>query len=192
MKRIFRCLTIAFLLIALATTSLLYACDSAPEKRVGNASDGVFTFTPKVNGSKADVSVVLSKNPGYSTLILTLDYDSSVLTFTGYDEGTALSSLGLTPTNPNTELGYSYEPFNFVYGTQTLNDTSTGTVLTLHFTIKKGAEKGTTFVGFKYQVNKNEKGQIASTGVYHSALTAQGVQNTYYSPEIRYAAVEVS
>ena len=186
MKRIFRCLTIALLLIALAMTSLLYACDASQEKRVGNASDGIFTFTPAVNGSKADVSVVLSKNPGYSTLILTLDYDKSVLTFTGYDEGTALSSLGLTPTNPNTELGYSYEPFNFVYGTQLTNDTSTGTVLTLHFTVKSAAKSGTTtFVGFKYDVIDGK------TGVYRSEMTEQGLRNTYYSPEIRYAAVQV-
>ena len=157
----FRTCFVLLIVLSLAMCSIaFFACGessggtSAGEKKTGDAADGKFVFTANKNANKVDVTVKLSKNPGYNLLFLTLDYDDTVLTFTGYDQGTALSSLGMTPTNPNTEKGYSITPFNFIYGGITKNDTSTGTLLTLHFTVKSAAKKGTTFVGFTYDKNK--------------------------------------
>jgi len=137
-------------------------------KSIGSSSDGVIALMGKAEGkNKLKVSVSLDKNPGYNFLRLTLDYDKEVLTFTGFEEGSALASLDLMPTNVNTPQGYTITPFVFLYGPQNKNDTSTGSLLTLHFTVKKATKAGTkTSVGLKYTTDKEVtymKGDNTST-----------------------------
>ena len=102
-----------------------------------------------LKSGKVDVTVRLNKNCGINAMDLTLQYDTKVLTLTGLDEGSALKSLDLMTTNTATEKGYSVTPFKFNYLNANQNDTSTGVMFTLHFSVKKGAS-GTTTVGLKY------------------------------------------
>ncbi len=102
-----------------------------------------------LKSGKVDVTVRLNKNCGINAMDLTLDYDTKALTLTGLDEGSALKSLDLMTTNTATEKGYSITPFKFSYLNANQNDTSTGVMFTLHFSVKKGAS-GNTTVGLKY------------------------------------------
>ena len=125
--------------------------------------DGKIEMSAKVDKTKVDVTVRLKENCGINAMDLVLDYDTKVLTLTGVDEGTALKSLDLITTNTNTEKGYSITPFKFSYLNANKNDTSTGTMFTLHFSVKKNADVKKTTVGLKYT-----KGDITS-------LTDKGV-----------------
>ena len=111
--------------------------------------DGEIELTGTVKNGKVDVTVRLNKNCGINAMDLILQYDTKLLTLTGMDEGSALKSLDLMTTNTATEKGYSVTPFKFSYLNANKNDTSTGVMFTLHFSVKKGAS-GSTTVGIKY------------------------------------------
>ena len=63
-------------------------------------------------GQTFSIDVELSQNTGLISLLLTLDYDDTVMTLKDVVQGSALNSLTLTTTNVDTEQGYGIKPFN--------------------------------------------------------------------------------
>ena len=153
-KRLLSIILSLFLLAACTATLFLSGCTSSSVSDLTvEGSDGEITLSATQSSNKVDVTVRLTKNSGINAMNLTLAYDTDVLTLTGLDEGKALSSLNLITTNTKTEKGYAITPFKFDYLNATQNDTSTGVMFTLHFSVKKGA-KGNTAVGLQYEDGK--------------------------------------
>ena len=154
-----RRLTVIISLFLLAITLMAFfftaGCSSstnADDLKI-SGSDGSIEMTASRNSNKVDVTVRLEKNCGINAMTLTLAYDTDALTLTGLDEGKALASLDLITTNTKTEKGYAVTPFKFNYLNANQNDTSTGVMFTLHFSVKKDA-KGSTAVGLQYDDGK--------------------------------------
>ena len=153
-KRFITIILALFLLAACTATLFLSGCGASTASDLTlEGSDGEITLSATQSSNKVDVTVRLTKNSGINAMNLTLAYDTKVLTLTGMDEGKALSSLNLMTTNTKTEKGYAITPFKFDYLNASKNDTSTGVMFTLHFSVKKGA-KGDTVVGLRYDDGK--------------------------------------
>ena len=165
--------TLSLLLIVVIAAMLLLmtvGCEggSSSDAYSITGSDGEIVLSASRNNNKVDVTVRLNKNCGINAMNFTLDYDTDSLTLTGYDKGSALSDLDLITTNTQTDKGYSITPFKFDYLNTNKNDSSTGVLLTLHFSKKKSA-KGKTTVDLKY-----ENGKIKS-------LTTDGMVNRAFA-----------
>ena len=101
-----------------------------------------------------EIDVVAEENSGVSSMLLSLEYDTSVFTLTDLEYGTAFSSLSPIHTNSETEQGYGIYPFMISYlGDE--NDTSTGIMMTLRFCIKENAPAGKYNITFKYERDKD-------------------------------------
>ena len=83
-------------------------------------------------GQTFSIDVELSQNTGLISLLLTLDYDDTVMTLKNVVQGSALSSLTMTTTNVDTEQGYGIKPFNILLDGRE-SDNSNGTLLTFIF-----------------------------------------------------------
>ena len=143
---------LTLLLVAILTATLLLAipaCSGGGATPTQTGDDGEIEMSATTKSGKVTVTVRLKKNCGISVMDLTLNYDTKKLTLTGLTEGSALKSLNLMTTNTSTEKGYSVTPFKFSYLNANKNDTSTGVMFTLTFSVKKGAS-GDTTVGLKY------------------------------------------
>jgi len=129
-----------------------------------------------ISNNKVKVEVNLTRNTGLKDATFTVDYDKTNLEFYNYKIGgtlidesgneinnTALSSLSLSTTNselstPSERVARYNETINesetamvdtgfqFFY-TGTENDTSTGTLFILYFTVKEGTPEG------KYEIS---------------------------------------
>jgi len=153
MKKTFS-ISIATILLTLITLVLLTGVISCFLPRDTAFADsekdrGNIVMTAEKEGKDVTVTVVLTQNKGISALNLQLVYNKEYLTLTDVKIGSALSKLGCTTTNVNTEEGYSITPFKFIYASNT-NDTSTGTMFLLHFRIKEGKKNVITPIGLKY------------------------------------------
>lgn len=95
----------------------------------------------------ATVSVSMIKNTGFNAVRLTLDYDLSALTLTGFDRGETFSSMRFSHTNIER---IAEEGFKFYFSSDTENNYETGVFLILNFAVKNAAEKGTYDVTFTY------------------------------------------
>jgi len=83
-------------------------------------------------GQTFSIDVELSQNTGLISLLLTLDYDDTVMTLKDVVQGSALNSLTLTTTNVDTEQGYGIKPFNILWDGRE-SDSSNGTLITFIF-----------------------------------------------------------
>ena len=111
------------------------------------------------------VAVDVTQNPSLSGLVLTLDYDTSALTFEGFERGDAFGSLQFDHTN--TDQLFSSQPFRF-YWEHTVNTMDTGRLLLLKFKINKEAPGALYDVTMTYEpttdaVYINELGDISYT-----------------------------
>ena len=124
-------------------------------------------MSPVLNNGKVVVTVSLEQNFGVTAMTLTLDYDTDVLTLTNVEKGTALSSLRYTETGHTGDLGYAITPFKFVYTSDlTKNDTSTGKLFTLYFSVNRTSDVKKTTVDLKYDTAtgvsyRDETGSLA-------------------------------
>jgi len=143
------CLTA--LLLSMASCGNASVTASNPSQK---GSDGAIEMSAVTKSGKVDVTVRLKENCGINAMNLTLTYDTDVLTLTGMDEGSALKSLDLMTSNTKTEKGYSITPFKFDYLNANKNDTSTGVMFTLHFSMKKDVSVKQTTVGLRYDSGK--------------------------------------
>ena len=176
-KRVLFVILSVLLIAACAATLFLSTGCSSEEKtesiKAISGNDGTITLSANRTGNKVDVTVRLTKNCGIYQMLLTLSYDTKVLTLTGLDKGSALSSLNFMTTNTATEKGYSITPFKFDYLNADSNDQSTGTMFTLHFSIKKNTGKKTA-VGFTY--NTGDIKSLTANGLVSRAFAITPVQ----------------
>ncbi len=100
------------------------------------AAEDKLTFTVgEVNASKgSDVSLTIdvSNNTGMAGVVLTLGYDTTVLTLKSYENGTVYSTVP--------EVG-----LNYVWTESGKNTTNNGTLLTLVFTVNEAAIEGSEY-----------------------------------------------
>ncbi len=96
-------------------------------------SNPVITLTQ--SGEMA-VEVNISNNVGLYAANFTLSYDERLLTYSGYERGSALADMELVATG--NEVDSENICFNFL-SNGAFNDFSNGTVLTLYFTPKQDA-----------------------------------------------------
>lgn len=111
----------------------------------------VIYFTTSANDGNIDISAKINSNSGITNMLLTLEYDESVVEFVGYDKGVALQNLDLMTTNTQTEQGYSIKPFNFNWFSENVtNDFSVGEFLKLHFVLRDDAPNGNYRITLSY------------------------------------------
>jgi len=133
------CILLVAILLCLATTPMQAAfAESTP----------VLLLSGKTEGNEIVVTATLKNNDGISAMLLNLEYDKDLLTFTGYQEGDALSSLDMIASG-----NYDVYPYVLTWSGDD-NDASNGTLLTLHFTAKEKAN-GQAFVKFSYKRNQD-------------------------------------
>lgn len=100
------------------------------------------------------IDVMVEENTGICSMLLSLEYDTSVFTLIDLEYGTAFSSLSPIHTNTNTAEGYGIYPFMISYlGDK--NDTSTGNMMTLRFRVKQNVPDGSYNITFKYERDKD-------------------------------------
>lgn len=148
MKRIITfTLTICVMLaIALASPLSVFAAE-------GNTVL-IMNGTQVPDSRELEIVVSVKENSGVSSMLLSLEYDTSVFTLTGLTYGSAFASLSPVHTNTDTEAGYSAYPFKISYLGEK-NDTSTGTMMTLRFKIKDDAPDGSYNITLKYDRDKD-------------------------------------
>ncbi len=98
-----------------------------------------------------NVPVVIKNNPGIAMMALTVDYDSSVLTLEGVTDG---GILGISMHSPD----YENDPYTLYWSnpTATENFTSNGTIATLSFKLKSGAELGKYPITISYDYDSED------------------------------------
>ena len=104
--------------------------------------------------SEIEIDVTVEENTGVCGMLLSLVYDTSVFTLTDIEYGTAFSSLTPIHTNTDTKEGFAIYPFKITYLGE-YNDTSTGKMMTLHFSVKDGAEDGSYVINLTHERNKD-------------------------------------
>ena len=174
-KQVFKTLSLVLIVVIAAMLLLVtVGCENGASSDAYSitGSDGEIVLSASKNNNKVDVTVRLNKNCGINSMLVELVYDTNALTLTGFDKGSALSTLDLMTTNVNTEKGYAITPFRFDYLNTNKNDASTGVMFTLHFSKKKNA-KGKTTVGLKYTNGKIKS--LTSDGMVNRAFAIKPV-----------------
>lgn len=92
--------------------------------------------TAKPGATQVTVTVAMKNNPGILGAILSVSYDSSVLTLTGASNGVTATGVKYTPP------ARFKDPTNFVWDALDPTWTEDGTVLTLTFDVSATAAKG--------------------------------------------------
>lgn len=143
------------------------ACLGVPMQAAFAESTPVLLLSGKTEGNEIVVPATLKNNNGISAMLLNLEYDRDLLTFTGYQEGDALSSLDMIASG-----NYNVYPYVFTWSGDD-NDASNGTLLTLHFTAKEKAN-GQAFVKFSYKRNQDinyyESGELMTRNLMTDTL----------------------
>lgn len=152
------CILLVAILLCLATTPMQAAfAESTP----------VLLLSGKTEGNEIVVTATLKNNDGISAMLLNLEYDRDLLTFTGYQEGDALSSLDMIASG-----NYDVYPYVFTWSGDD-NDASNGKLLTLRFAVKEDAT-GQAFVKFSYKrdrdINYYESGELMTRNLMTDTL----------------------
>ena len=101
-----------------------------------------------------EIDVIVEENSGVCSMLLSLEYDTSVFTLSGLEYGTAFSSLSPIHTNTETDEGYSIYPFKITYLGEE-NDVSTGKMMTLRFCVKDNAPDGSYTITLNHERDKD-------------------------------------
>ena len=156
-----RSLGICILLIA------ILLCAATPVQVALAESTPVLLLSGKAENGEIVVTVTLRNNDGISAMLLNLEYDRDLLTFTGYDEGEALSSLDVIASG-----SYDVYPYVLTWSGDD-NDASSGKLLTLHFKARDNVN-GQAFVKFSYTRNRDinyyEGGELKTRNVLTDTL----------------------
>jgi len=83
-------------------------------------------------GQAFSMDVEVTENSGLISMSLLVDYDPTVMTLIGVKRGSGLSSMTMTTTNVDTDLGYAIRPFVVFFDAVTPTS-ETGTVAQLVF-----------------------------------------------------------
>ena len=147
--------------------AMILLCMALPMQAAFAESTPVLLLSGKTEGNEIVVTATLKNNDGISTMLLNLEYDRDLLTFTGYQEGDALSSLDMIASG-----NYDVYPYVLTWSGDD-NDASNGTLLTLHFTAKEKAN-GQAFVKFSYKRNQDinyfESGELMTRNLMTDTL----------------------
>lgn len=108
------------------------------------AAGGKLTAAAAKSGDQVTVTLRLD-NPGIVATLIRVKYESGVLQLTGVKNGDVFSSANATFGND-----YANNPYTVLWmdATRTDNNTTSGTLCTLTFTVKGGTESGKTTVRF--------------------------------------------
>lgn len=106
----------------------------------------VKNVTCNKGSNNVQVTVSIENNPGILAMMLSLEYDDSVMTLTSVENGEALSMLNLT------RPGVFSSPCNFIWDGIELDsdDIKDGTILVLTFDIAEDAAAGNYGIDFSY------------------------------------------
>ena len=142
-------------------------CMALPVQAALAESTPVLLLSGKTEGDEIVVTATLKNNDGISAMLLNLEYDRDLLTFIGYQEGEALSSLDMIASG-----NYDVYPYVLTWSGDD-NDASNGKLLTLRFTAKENAN-GRAFVKFSYKrnqdVNYYESGELLTRNLMTDTL----------------------
>ena len=152
------CILLVAILLCLATTPMQAAfAENTP----------VLLLSGKTEGDEIVVTATLKNNEGISAMLLNLEYDRERLTFIGYQEGEALSSLDIVSSANN-----DVYPYVLTWSGDD-NDASNGKLLTLRFAVKEDAT-GQAFVKFSYKrdrdINYYEGGELLTRNLMTDTL----------------------
>ncbi|MBQ7542146.1 MAG: hypothetical protein IJT44_07645 [Clostridia bacterium] len=102
----------------------------------GTISADVVSVKP---GRTADVAVRIGNNPGVAALLLNIDYDPSVLTLTGVDNGEVFADDTTIFGKDTAKV-----PYTLIWedGLSAENHTADGVLATLHFAVNPDAPEG--------------------------------------------------
>ncbi len=121
-------------------TSITYKCslceDSYSISKLPSETDPqlALSSTSTIAGETIVITLSIKNNPGVMNALITLNYDSSALTLTKVEEGSAMSNSNFTMPNVLTT------PCNFVWDGLDTNNTEDGIMLNLTFVVSKQAE----------------------------------------------------
>ncbi len=141
------------LITVLFAICLLFSMASAASLNVSAAEENtVIVFdAAKQNDRTIKIDVNVRENTGVYSMLFTLDYDTSVMTLTNVELGDAFQSL-----DPISSGTYDTVPYRISYlGTNEQNDTSTGRMMTLTFTVADTVPDCESTVTLKYERNKD-------------------------------------
>lgn len=109
----------------------------------------IITYNQEISSNTAIITANLKQNTGICGMKLEISYDKDNLTLDDIEFGTALRSLNPIKTGDATTSDKII--LNWESDFETIqNDTSTGILLVMKFTLKDGIADGTYKVGFKY------------------------------------------
>lgn len=122
--------------------------DDELEKPIEEGNIGIPEVTGKA-GNTVEVPIKMGENPGFYAGQFYFKYDTSALTFDGYDAGDVLDGYTVEETESGT-VGCILECNG------TADTTKTGTLITLKFKIKDGAKPG------DYPISLTDKTMLAN------------------------------
>ena len=127
-------------------------------------------------GQTFSMSVNVTENSGLISMNLFVDYDPTAMTLIGVKRGTGLSSMTMTTTNVETDLGYAVRPF-VIFFDAVSPTTETGTVAELVFESNINAPIGDYEVSLNYDAGNTNSDYLhpvalgISGGTVLSSLT---------------------
>ena len=134
-------LAMVFAFASIFTTSLGVNNTTRVTSAASLSDNAIITLAGETNEDDVIVKAYLQQNTAITGMTLEISYDTSAMTLTNVERGTALSSLDYMTTNVDTEEGYGIIPFKINWSGDE-NDKSTGLLITMHFAIKEGAVDG--------------------------------------------------
>lgn len=169
MKRIRGVILTLCVILILALASPLHVLAAQ-----GNNTVLIMRGREAAQGRELEVDVIVEENAGVCGMLLSLVYDTSALTLTGLEYGTALSSLSPIHTNTDTPDGYAVYPFKLTYLGE-VNDTSTGRMMTLRFRVNEDAANGVYTIALQHERDRDvtylSDGQIHTKNLLISDAT---------------------
>ncbi len=121
-------------------TSITYKCSSCEDSysisKLPSETDPqlALSSTSTIAGETIVITLSIKNNPGVMNALITLNYDSSALTLTKVEEGSAMSNSNFTMPNVLST------PCNFVWDGLDTNNTEDGIMLNLTFVVSEQAE----------------------------------------------------
>lgn len=142
MKRIinFFIIVLALCLISTPVSTTVFA--------VSLSDNAVITLSGEITEQEIVVKAYLRQNTGINGMTAEISYDTSAMTLKNVERGSALSSLDYMTTNVDTEKGYEITPFKINWSGDE-NDSSSGILVTMHFTVNETAHDGEYAVTLK-------------------------------------------
>ena len=116
------------------------------------SDNAVITLSGEITEQEIVVKAYLRQNTAINGMTVEISYNTSAMTLTNVERGSALPLLDYMTTNVETEKGYAITPFKINWSGDE-NDNSTGVLVTMHFTVNETANDGEYAVTLKTERN---------------------------------------